>query len=106
VIARFHVEEGKIPDNGPVTVLYHNMVAPIAMVMLPKLDYVTKTTVQLMEDGVIGVSGVNAWFHAEAGKKPENVFVTTLNQNMMAKIALAMLRKQHRVTKTLVQNVP
>ena len=56
-----------------------------------------------MEDGVIGVSGVNAWFHVEAGKKPENVFVTTLNQNMMANIALVMLRKQHRVTKTLVQ---
>ena len=56
-----------------------------------------------MEVGVIGVSGVNARFHAEVGKIPEYVLVTTLYQNMVVPIALVMLPKQDLVTKTLVQ---
>ena len=52
---------------------------------------------------MIGVSGVNARFHAEVGKIPEYVLVTTLYQNMVVPIALVMLAKQDLVTKTLVQ---
>ena len=55
-----------------------------------------------MEDGVIGVIGVNARFHVEVGKIPDHVCVTTLHQNMVEPIALVMLAKQDLVTKTLV----
>ena len=57
-----------------------------------------------MEDGVSGVSGVNARFHVEVGNIPENVSVTALNQKMKASNVLAILPKQdHVVTKTSVQ---
>ena len=56
-----------------------------------------------MEDGVVGVSGVNARFHVEVEKKPENVAVTILNQKMEVSIALVILRKQDLVTKTSAQ---
>jgi len=69
--------------------------------LIPKL--VTMDHAQLMEDGVIGVSGVNARFHVEVGKIPEHVLVTTLHQNMVAPIALVTLPKQDLVTKTLAQ---
>ena len=52
---------------------------------------------------MVGVSGVNARFHAEMGNIPENVPVTTLSQNMEAPIALVMQPKQELVPKALVQ---
>jgi len=71
--------------------------------LIPKL--VTMGPAQLMEDGVIGVIGVNARFHVEVGKIPDHVCVTTLHQNMVEPIALVMLAKQDLVTKTLVQSM-
>jgi len=71
--------------------------------LIPKL--VIMDPVQLMAHGVIGVSGVNARFHAEVGKIPEHVLVTTLHQNMVVPIALVMQPKQDLVTKTLVQSM-
>merc|ERR1712136_165489 len=71
--------------------------------LIPKL--VIMDPAQLMEDGVSGVSGVNAQYHAEVGKTPEYVLVTTLYQNMVVPIALVMLAKQDLVTKTLVQSM-
>ena len=57
-----------------------------------------------MEDGVVGVSGVNARFHVELGNIPEDVPVTNLPQNMKAPIVLVILPKQDQlVTKPRVQ---
>ena len=57
-----------------------------------------------MEDGVSGVSGVNARFYVELGNIPENVSVTALSQKMKALNALVTLLKQdHLVTEPRVQ---
>ena len=51
------------------------------------MQYIFLNVFKLMAHGVIGVSGVNARFHAEVGKIPEHVLVTILHQNMVEPIA-------------------
>ena len=52
---------------------------------------------KLMEDGVVGVSGVNARLHVELGNIPEDVPVTNLPQNMKVPIVLVILPKKDQL---------
>ena len=57
-----------------------------------------------MEDGVSGVSGVNARLHAILGNIPDSVPVTNLPQHMEARNVLVIPLKQDQlVTKPHVQ---
>ena len=57
-----------------------------------------------MEDGVVGVTGVNARLHVELGNILEDVPVINLPQKMKAAIVLVILPKQDQlVTKPRVQ---
>jgi len=89
----FNVEPMALKIDSDIAILPKRVDIPVhpRCNLIHKL--VTMDPAQLMEDGVIGVSGVNAQFHAEVGKIPEYVLVTTLHRNMVVPIALEMLAK-------------
>ena len=67
-------------------------------------QFVSLNIFKLMENGLVGVSGVNARFHVEVGNIPDNVHVTPLHQKLKAPIALVMILKQdHLVMKPRAQ---